>query len=496
MLNQQHRNRLAGLLRRESLLANTAPNAIVDPRNRMPILCLVLIGSWFIASDDPASCFSQNLSASPSFSGAPGVKILMLKNGNSFEGSIVRNTQGYSIETQTGNVLIISSDQVDFIADSIEEAYWMRLAKLSATDHASHEGLFYWCVKHHLTKLAQNQLDVLRALDFSPNRRLALQNQLDTMQFAKNQPLKASPSGQLPNPPGSFDSHFPHSPSEISFPGSSSLAINNLGTSDLLDSFFDFGSTPKITSLPPLDEIIDSPEKNLIAQVGYEVPIEESQIAGQPTRISDSEKDATELTSTELGIWIKGLPPGSFLKFRQSIEPLLVANCGQCHHQSSPTITEFRLVFAGYRQPRSHLMSQRNLHNVWSMLEQQGDRDGGSEEVNSLIRYALTVHGDLKEPPIKKDSAENKRLVEWIQLTMQGLPATADVKSNPVWMPAVHRQNSATTPSVVANRSTVKTAGGNLKEIPTLNLGTSQFQPRDEFDPEIFNRGLHRPNRY
>ncbi len=441
----------------------------------------------------------------------------MLKNGNSFQGIIARNTRGYSIETQTGNVLFIADDQVDFIVDSIEEAYWMRLAKLSSTDLASHEALFYWCVKHHLISLAQNQLDVLRALNYSPNRRLALQNQLDTIQFAKHQTPKIRPSNQLPHLTVPAD---PIVQDEISPPVSLSPLSVSVDIPDLLKSYFDLGSNPQIIPLPPLDNSFDQAEIKLISQVGYEAPIEESQESVQTGWISNSKAEATELTSTELAKWAKGLPPKSLQKFRQSIEPLLIANCGQCHHQSSPEAIEFRLIFAGFRQPRSLLISQRNLHNVWSILKRDGDFESRPISENLLIRYALTAHGDSEEPPINQDSPENKLLVEWIQIAISMLPettATADGRSDPTSKPTPPKIKTAATTNAIINQSVGNLGrgdsqeiptldhlkrqwddrppvrGGNLKEIPTLDQGANQFQPRDEFDPEIFNRGLHRP---
>jgi hypothetical protein len=237
--------------------------------------------------------------------------------------------------------------------------------------------------------------------------------------------------------------------------------------------------------------------------------------ASNPNRgesIVRSPLPGTELSSNELTVFIKSLPVGSFQAFRQRLERHLVLQCGDCHRRTSPDLKIMPLMFTGKHQPINARMSQRNIHSVMSQIHfEQPDQ-------SPILLAAKTAHGGTLQPSFREDSQEYQTLKTWVQLMAQewksgsstrsefteteepqttqplsspherpykGAQGTVDSKPGSLLQPLTAPTSSGQNPPAISKPNRLAPPPG---EIPRLNASDGSFKPKDEFDPEIFNR--------
>lgn len=280
-----------------------------------------------------------------------------------------------------------------------------------------------------------------------------------------------------------------------------------------------------------------------VIQVAYQVTgMDEPSAVGETVQLRSESNSSVptpvdELSAHELGLLIKKLPKNSLGKFRNRVEPVLIEHCSECHFSDSPSATSMQLLFRGKRQPLTNRMSERNLYSVLQHL------DAGDLEQSSLLQSALNSHGGQKSASLTRDSNDYLYLLEWAAYVaaagdlvhsakkVDSENSTDDATFNtsnengidsnrpgsdqepqrfeqPLGMSELLRNQGGTEGSNLLAQppSTVLlpdgTATGNAKsrsqmltpvpptvgEIPSLNQPQPSFIPKDDFDPEIFNR--------
>lgn len=231
-------------------------------------------------------------------------------------------------------------------------------------------------------------------------------------------------------------------------------------------------------------------------------------ILNSPT---DTHGKVGDLSAPQLDALIKTLPAGSFQAFRQRVERHLVFNCGDCHRHQSTEVSSMPLLFQGKYQPLSGRMSQRNIYAVLRQI----DLD---DPANSpILKASLTAHGTAQSSPLKEDSNEYQLLKQWTMLMSQewkpsnvagsttgsspnlgskltesqgaDKPRTAQTQAV-VELGRKSIEQSVRPDSISGNRSTTELSklSSPPGKLPTLSGDRLDFKPKDDFDPEIFNR--------
>jgi hypothetical protein len=83
-------------------------------------------------------------------------------------------------------------------------------------------------------------------------------------------------------------------------------------------------------------------------------------------------------------------------------------------------------------------------------------------------------------------------LVEWVALVTRPVPSKSPAESEPVLQPIPGSETISTAPTIQANDA--ESLAPATQQV-RLGARLEKWQPRDPFDPEIFNR-QHRASRY
>ncbi len=224
----------------------------------------------------------------------------------------------------------------------------------------------------------------------------------------------------------------------------------------------------------PMDEepttLVD---ESRVIQVGYSEAILPSPAnsAGAPAKLSVAKK-FIPATIPQLQELTRSMPSGSLVAFRQQVENVLVRNCARCHDSKSVSMP---LMHAGKNRNIPRRQSQRNLHSILHYL----DRSNPLE--SPLLKLATTMHGGADTAGLSEDSQEFANLKRWLVL-VSDRPELANETNVSNDVEAGDSINGIQEPPKMD--TPVKDAQP-LKELSPRGDG---FIPRDEFDPEIFNR--------
>ncbi|QDU29812.1 hypothetical protein ETAA8_49270 [Anatilimnocola aggregata] len=200
----------------------------------------------------------------------------------------------------------------------------------------------------------------------------------------------------------------------------------------------------------------------------------------------------------QLDTMLRELPKGTLERFTTIVQPMLNNRCAtnQCHGGTSTN--EFRLLRppAGIGSPQR--FTHRNLHAVLQFV----NRD---DPANSLIlTKPQEPHGGASDAVFDlKSKSQLHELTVWVEQLAHRkeqlvLPSTIDARSAQLStplraVPGNEAGATAATGNLPADQSADAKLAGNHLQKPTLPASTSspdndRWQPRDPFDPEIFNR--------
>lgn len=214
----------------------------------------------------------------------------------------------------------------------------------------------------------------------------------------------------------------------------------------------------------------------------------------------DTQRRAAELA--ELEQLAANLPPGSLEEFARHIQPILVNGCaaGGCHSAGDDNGLKLnRDLVRGLANRESTL---RNLKAVWESIDQQ------TPDYSPLLLQPAVPHGGLPQPVFSGHRQKvQQKLVDWVRTATgrQHQPAP----TNHVELAAHQTSMTPGTPMTghpAAERSPTESQGPRhfwedpeagappmvegAPMQPTMKYGATpkKFKPRDEFDPELFNR--------
>jgi hypothetical protein len=353
---------------------------------------------------------------------------LVLNDGGVLRGHVTREGDRYIVRRAKGR-LEVTANNVALVSNSLADAYTVQQRQLPHTAEA-HLGLADWCLRYNLLSQAERELADARQLD-------------------------------------------PHS-----------------GKLELLKRRLDVAT----------------------------------RTASPPKTIEDEADDANQEPAADvarLEELAAALPPGAVERFTRKVQPLLVNNCttAGCHQAGGKQVFQLdRAVLHGLSNRRTTLS---NLAATLALV----NRD--APQLSLLLTVPHAEHADMKQPILgSRQDQQFRQLEEWVAI-VTGTPVPAEEKADGAKTAdalgkrttAAQRRNKAISsksarveprPFHVDDKGaaaiddaktqangTSDVTQANYEELlpfeqlrqrtrPTVQLKT--WEPRDEFDPEIFNR--------
>jgi hypothetical protein len=174
------------------------------------------------------------------------------------------------------------------------------------------------------------------------------------------------------------------------------------------------------------------------------------------------------------------LPPvdlnaDSISMFVTRVQPVLMNACASCHASGRTPAFKLTRAFEGGTANRKTV--QQNVATVLAQVNVE------RPEVSPLLVKAVSIHGDMVQPPLKGRQAPAFRVLEdWVQGTLANNPQLA-------------QRTSATVPLLPAEARGTEAVPGKVSEPvaeappPKASVPeTPPAAPADAFDPALFNR--------
>ncbi len=231
------------------------------------------------------------------------------------------------------------------------------------------------------------------------------------------------------------------------------------------------------------------PEHRRIDQIDRRLQLAlQAPAAPAPKPVNSTIVGAEQLEKT-----LRALPKGSLERFTTIVQPMLNNRCATSHCHGATSTSEFRLLRppAGLNSPQR--FTQRNLYAALQFV----DRD---DPANSrLLTIPQEPHGGGTTAAFDaRTKAQLQDLQTWIdQLAHrkeQPVPATIDPKATQLSTPLRATPGGTTnvggkeTPSPSDAPHTGALPIAPISQSPGKLVDPKHWQPRDAFDPEIFNR--------
>lgn len=367
--------------------------------------------------------------------------VMLLHDGGVLMGKISHAPNAYLV-VRAGSELQIAPSRVSFVGRTLRDAYDFRRSHLSSDTIEAHLGLADWCIRQNLLSEADGELAIARKLQADHPRLLLLDRRLVA---AKERAIQ-----------------------------------------------------PKLNSLAAPSVVVATP--------------------------------AAAKSQTSAAV-LPDLPEGVVENFTRKVQPILVNNCtaSKCHEPGGPQA--FQLNRAILRGEANRRTTMQNLAAVLTLVDRE------NPEKSRLLTLPRQTHAGMSGPVMgpRQDQAF-KHLADWVALIAPPKPAEEELADDnqeviaagdaigrrhkpkagatpPAELmalpakPIAKPSNASGTPSSVdqdAKNASVDTSvrpanatdDGKMPSLRTphrLRFGATaeRWQPRDPYDPEIFNRRQH-----
>jgi hypothetical protein len=233
----------------------------------------------------------------------------------------------------------------------------------------------------------------------------------------------------------------------------------------------------------------------------------EKQAAARPV----SKPQPVEVLTEEVQTAVSELPEGAVERFTRKVQPVLVNSCTTTGCHQSGGAEKFQLDRAILRGLSNRRSTMNNLAATLSLVDRE------RPQFSPLLTMPRRTHGGMKRPVFgPRQDAAFRHLEDWVALVTEktSTPSPAIPKTGGVelvaakgdqpsrWESPVMRVERATAggneqagrqesaePSVLPSEELIRADAGTVNASP-LRYGArlQRWQPRDPFDPEIFNR--------
>jgi hypothetical protein len=364
--------------------------------------------------------------------------ILLLEDGGVLTGQITRAADWY-IVTRGGGQMQIAQKRVTLVCRTLAEAYEFRRQQMGGEKVADHLRLAEWCIRYELRAEAGRELAEARRIDPDQPRIALLERRLEKM---------------------------------------SGPAVAKENKSVYLAGV-------KEGAKPPLRQAQD---RAALDKLGTER--QAARVAPQvaaPANAAD-------------------MPSGVVELFTRKVQPVLVNNCSTsgCHQVGGKQ--PFQLDRALLRGEANRRSTMHNLEAALALV------DRAHPDQSLLLTVPRKTHGGTAGPIFgPRQEQAFKHLVDWVGLVVPPVEAPvamADATASPVDANAASgsaedllaggAKPQAASQSPSRRHSGVRAASASdddalmtLRTPHRLQVGAQlkSWQPRDAFDPEIFNRG-------
>jgi hypothetical protein len=360
-------------------------------------------------------------------------QVVVLRDGEILCGRVTLRNERYVIARAMGETFIPVSN-VMLVASSLEAAYQVRRERIFHARAEDHLVLAEWCLRHEIFAHAHRELADARALDARNEKLPMLERRLQLASERAEKGMRTKP------------------------------AVVAAG------------------AVRPAEETASGVE---LAQF-----------------VAPAADDA-----------ISKLPPGAVERFTRRVQPVLVNSCttAGCHDAGGKA--QFQLDRALLHGLSNRRTTMSNLSATLALVDRKNPQQ------SPLLTVPRETHGGMESPVFgPRQEAAYRHLYEWVALVTAKTAKAPVMPSTPPQSPA-----SLTTPKpqlaaakrevrparhqVAASQSASDGEAGDAEalsdeeiesaRVPPLppRYGTSlkRWEPRDEFDPEIFNRQNSRP---
>jgi hypothetical protein len=192
------------------------------------------------------------------------------------------------------------------------------------------------------------------------------------------------------------------------------------------------------------------------------------------------------------GARVDELPDGAVERFTRKVQPILVNNCtvSGCHQPGGPQ--NFQLDRSLLHGPGNRRTTMRNLAATLSIIDRE------QPQLSPLMTVPRETHGGMDRPIIgPRQQAAFEHLVDWVALitntehdsekTTQ--PNTAlDIAAEGVVEISTLTESNTSLPGDTASPTAIEEYAPARPRPVRFGAQLQPWQPKDPFDPEIFNR--------
>ncbi|MFM2094936.1 MAG: hypothetical protein RIS70_2060 [Planctomycetota bacterium] len=411
---------------------------------------------------------------------ADASRFLILRNGQVLEGSILQLGDRYQVTLASGGELRVPTRQVEFCAESLEQAFEQKRGELSPNSIRARLELVEWCLTHRLFEQGASELSKAMYLEPRHPKIAMLERRLRALTDPRNGGRAAASDSKAR-------------------PDSRSVAEND---ADATSPTQQGSPTRQGSSAQPAAPAQQASDRFPVQRAGYEEPSGRARSGvGESLNRSDrSPSSEANSSPVELDLSAKDMD-----EFVQAIQPFILNRCATNNCHGSAESSDYHLI----RPPQGKtLVRGLTLRNLRATLAQI-DRD--APLASPLLTVPKSPHGNASGPVYGPTTeAFVKRLAAWTEriANPSGLKA---LDSQPIDLqPITPRASKAVT--AVPSESTrndeendvtdaafsdeLSPAKDRIKTSGTKGKGRSRvsdatYVPKDPFDPEVFNRKYH-----
>lgn len=413
-------------------------------------------------------------------------RFVILRNGQVLEGRVLLLGDRYQVTLESGAEMRVTTRQVEFCADSMEQAFEMKRSELSPNSVRARLELVEWGLNHRLYEQAASELTTAMYLEPRNSkvamlerrmRALASMSRRDTAD--RNPTTRVIPEmAEEPTLSAPRENRFPVQPAGFNEPDSPDRSAR--------------GPKPN-TEKPPTEKSSTERAPTGARQTGA--------IQNNARQASGSEEKSpveTDLSAKEMD------------EFVQAIQPFILNRCATNNCHGSAENSEFHLIRPPPGKTLVRGLTLKNLHATLAQI------DRTTPQASPLLTVPRSAHGNANSPvySVTTESAV-KRLTAWIERIANPpeLSHPAALTDPPSLKPldgqSIDLQSPPSPQSKEGSPSRLRSVAdehllddGDTREPRQRTSGVKNstaakrssepgFTPKDPFDPEVFNRKYH-----
>jgi hypothetical protein len=361
---------------------------------------------------------------------------VLLRNGAVFAGRVETTNARYSVQIDPQTNVNLDANRVWVIADSKQELFEFRRARISAYDRDAQFDLWQWCLQNDLLTPVAEALPALREQGFPESRLRSLEIGL------------ARARGELPVPalnlPADTAANAGLAGRQANRAGANRAGARSTESAPLNDAASAKPPTPVINSV---FSFYDQPGFN------------------NDTRVQEAISTSIKQTAVD--------------QFNQSVHWSLIQACAGCHYPENTDLQQqsaFALEIPGGPNKATLEQTRHNLEQLRPLLNR--DNPGNSR----LLSLIAEPHGGQKSPPVAAESPDFRQITQWVYRSGVHQSGTSDDSHVTV---AGAMEWDVAAPAMAALQASTPDFSTLL---PTLG---PQVDPQRPYDPTPFNRHFH-----